>query len=410
LFFRSKDVEFVEIGKKLNVGHILEGSVRKAGSRIRVTAQLIKAADGFHLWSERYDREMTDVFAIQDEISQAIAEKLRIQLAGDRPLVKRHTENVEAYSLYLKGRHQFYKATEESTAKCKEYYEQAIAADPNYAMAWYGLAKYYWWIGYAGFLPPKTANIKCREAAIRTLELDEKLAEAHAVLGSVYALEFDWKGAEREFRFALELDPKSQEVSNDYAFFYLLAMQRIDEAIFVLQKSLELDPLSLIVQNLLGEFKYFIGQYDQAIQHWRNCLDLSPQSYAFYSLIGSCYLQKGLMDEGIRECEKALQLSSHWPLLQAIAAAAYAQAGRIGEAQIILEQLEANAPERYVPPSCFARIYFALGEVDKCLDWLEKTVEEQDAWILFINTDKSWSAIHSHPRYHALLRKMNLEA
>jgi TolB-like protein/Tfp pilus assembly protein PilF len=407
--FRAKEQDVRKIAETLDVSNILEGSVRKAGNRIRVTAQLITASDGSHLWSERYDREMNDVFAIQNEISLAIAEKLRVRLAGEGPLIKRRTENVEAYSLYLKGRHHFYRVIPESIAKCKEYYEQAIAADPNYALAWYGLAKYYWYMGYAGFMPPKAANRESRQAAVRTLELDATLAEAHAMLGSLRTLEYDWKAAEREFRIALQSDPKSEEVWTDYVFFYLMAMRRPDEAIAALQKALELDPLSLIVQNLLGLLNYFIGQWEKAIEHWLNALEIDPQYNTANVFLGLCYFRKGMLDEGIRFLETARRLLGRWPAFTGFIGAGYVLAGQTSEARRTLEELQAEAQETYVPPSSFAWIYFALGEIEKCLNWLEKAVDEQDGLIFFIHADNSWNSIHSHPRYKALLRKMNLE-
>ena len=242
--FRGKEQDVREIGARLNVEHILEGSVRKAGNRIRVTAQLVEASDGYHLWSQRFDREMTDVFAIQDEISQAIVEKLRVRLAADRPLVKRHTENVEAYNLYLKARYQLFRFTPEGLAKSKEYYEQAIALDPNYALAWHGLAGFYNLLGMYGHMPPKAANAQAEQATRKALQLDDLLAEAHAMMGALRASEFDWKGAELEFSRALELDPKSEDVLRWYDHYYLGPMKRVDEAVTAFLRAVEMDPLS----------------------------------------------------------------------------------------------------------------------------------------------------------------------
>ena len=220
--FRGKEADVREIGARLNVEHILEGSVRRAGNRIRVTAQLVKASDGYHLWSQRFDREMTDVFAIQDEISQAIVEKLRVRLAGDRPLVKPHTDNVDAYHLFLRGRHCVLRMTPESLAKGKEYLEQAIALDPDYALAYAGMAEYYFVSAFWGFMDPKEALPRIKSAAMEALSRDDTLAEAHAVLGVAKGIgDFDWVGAEQEFRRALELNPASPIVRYYYGFYCL---------------------------------------------------------------------------------------------------------------------------------------------------------------------------------------------
>jgi tetratricopeptide (TPR) repeat protein len=406
--FRGKEQDITKIAEALRVRTIVEGSVRKAGNRIRVTAQLIDASDGSHLWSERYDRELTDVFAIQDEISQAIAEKLRVKLSADRPLVQRHTENIEAYSLYLKGRYHFYKGTLDSATKSKEYYEQAIVTDPNYALPWYGLAKCYWFMGWFGYMPPQIAYLQPNQAALRTLELNEMLPEGHAMLGALRAIEFDWQGSEREFLMALELDPQSAEVWADYTWFYLTPMRRLNEAIVAMQKVLVIDPLSLISHNLLACWYRFILQYEQAIDHWRNALELYPEYPWGHLNLGLTYIRKGMINEGIRYCERALHLSRDLMFIGYVGWA-FARAGRIDASRELLKELQDLAQKAYVPPSPFALIYLGLGETDQAFDWLEKTVDEHDQWFFFIHADNSFDPLHSNPRYHALLRKMNLE-
>jgi serine/threonine-protein kinase len=408
-FFRSKDVEFVEIGKKLNVGHILEGSVRKAGNRIRVTAQLINVADGFHLWSERYDREMTDVFAIQDEISQAIAEKLRVRLSGEGPLVKRHTENVEAYSLYLKARHHSLKLTPEGLSKGQEYCEQAIAMDPNYALAWFGLAEIYNIHGYFGYMGPKVAYEQCRQAALKALELDETLPQAHAIIGTLRAGEYDWKGSEREFARALDISPEPLDVRYLYNYFYLVPMRRLDEAIAGAKRVLELDPLSPMKQVHLGIYYFYARQWDRAIKQYLNAIELDPNYYIAHSNLGNLYIQIGKLEDAVQACETSMQLAGRSSHAIGTLGVAYARAGRTGEARKLLEELNDRAQKTNVPPSMFAHIYFCLGESDKAFDWLEKAVDEQDALILHFQVSPYSDPLRSHPRFHALLRKMNLE-
>ncbi|MGA2587596.1 MAG: protein kinase [Candidatus Aminicenantales bacterium] len=406
--FRGKEQDVREIGARLNVEHILEGSVRRLGSRIRVTAQLVKASDGYHLWSQRFDREMTDVFAIQDEISQAIVEKLRVRLAADRPLVKRHTENVEAYNLCLKARYQLLRFTPEGLAKSKEYYEQAIALDPNYALAWHGLAGFYNILGMSGLMPPKAVNAQADQATRKALQLDDQLAEPHAMMGVLRASEFDWKAAEREFSRALELDPKSEDVLIWYDHYYLGPMKRLDEAVAAYLRALEMDPLSPSLQVKLGYNYCLKREWNRAIKQCRNALELDPQCWA-YILLGSCYFQIGKHDDAIRAIETLAQVTGRSSFALGNLGWAYARTGRTGEALKLLEELQERAQKQYVPSWSFAAIYVGLGEMDKAFDWFEKAVDEHEPLMLHIHVHPNYDPLRTHPRYKALLRKMNLE-
>jgi len=407
--FRGKEQDVREIGVRLNVENILEGSVRRAGNRIRVTAQLVKASDGYHLWSQRFDREMTDVFAIQDEISQAIVEKLRVRLAPDRPLVKRHTENVEAYNLYLKARYQLWRFTPEGLAKSKEYYEQAIALDPNYALAWHGLAGFYHLLGYFGHIPPKAANAQADQATRKALQLDDLLAEAHAMMGVLRASEFDWKGAELEFSRSLELDPKSEDVWQWYDSFYLVPMKRLDEAVAASLRAVEMDPLSPYLQWRLGYNYCLKREWNRAIKQCRNTLELDPQHWGAYCLLGSCYFQIGKHDDAIRAIETQLQAAGRSSLALGILGWAYALTGRTGEASELLEELQERAQKEYMPSFSFAVIYLGLGEFGKAFDWFEKAADEREPLMLHFHIHPNYDPLRTHPRYQALLRRMNLE-
>jgi eukaryotic-like serine/threonine-protein kinase len=409
-YFRGKETDIQEISTKLKVNNILEGSVRRSGNRIRITAQLINAADGYHLWSERYDRELTDVFAIQDEISRAIAEKFRVQLLGDRQLVKRHTENVEAYSVYLNGNYQLFKFTAGSMAKSKEYFDQAISIDPNYALAWQGLALYYWWSGYLGFMPSNETNAQCLRAVTKALECDETLAEAHSLLATLLAGKYDWVGSEREFLNALKLDPDSADVLANYSQYYLIPMQRLAEVITASRKALELDPLSPHLQTHLGIWYWFAQQYDRSIAHYANALEIDPQYHWAYMFMGLSYIAIERYDEGVRACETAVQIVQRNQISLGILGWAYARVARIGEAQAILEELQELKNFSYVSPSSFVWTYLALGEIDKGFDWMERAVDEHDPMALQIPIHPEFIPLRSHPRYHALLRKMNLGA
>ncbi len=407
--FRGKEQDITKIGEALRVQTILEGSVRKAGKRIRVTAQLVNAKNGFHLWSQRYDREMTDVFEIQDEICQAILDKLRPQLAIAGPLVKRYTENVEAYNLCLKGRYHYIKLTRESLAKSKEYYEQAIAVDKNYALAWCKLARFYYVMGWLGFMPSKEANAQANQAIVKALQLDELLAEAHAVMGMLRASEFDWKEAESAFNRALKLDNKSSDIWQAYSLFFLVPMGRMDEAITTSRKALELDPLSTYLQHQLAIRYYLNRQYDRAIECEQGALELDPHYNHSYLILGLSLFETGKNDQGIQALQMALQLSGNAPFMLAYLGFAYARVGQVSEAKKLLMELKNLAENEYVLPSSFAMIYIGLRDFDQALDWLEKAVDEREGQAVDMNVGVFFDPLRSHPRYKALLRKMNLE-
>ncbi len=400
--FKEKREDIRKIAEVLGVVNILEGSVRKAGNRVRITTQLITAADGNSLWSERFDREMIDVFAIQDEIAQSIAEKLHVHISENRPVARRHTENVEAYSLYFKGHHHFYKSTLESMTKAKECYEKALAVDPDYALAWYGLSKYYWLMGFGGLMDRKSAHVQAGQAASKALQLNNMLPESHAVLGMLRAAEYDWKGAEREFRSGFELDPRSDEVLINHSWCYLTPMRRLDEAIAAMRTVLELDPLSVVAHIFLGWFHWFIGDLDNAIEHFRNALEIDPTYPRIRMFLGQVLIIKGMVDEGIQAYESDAKNMGVSPVL------AYAMAGQTQKAKELLEHLHTHPESAYIPAS-FAQVYFVLGEMDQGFDWMEKAFDEHDEQIYFILSNKSYAHIRTHPRYPTLLRKMNLE-
>jgi serine/threonine-protein kinase len=408
--FRGKEHDVREIGARLNVENILEGSVRKAGNRIRVTAQLVKASDGYHLWSQRFDREMTDVFAIQDDISQAIVEKLRVRLAGGRPLVKRHTRNVEAYNLLLRGRHLIDRSTAESLAKGKEYLEEAIALDPDYALAYAGMMWCHFVSALSGFVALKDALAKAKSAAMEALSRDETLAEVYVVLGVVRGMgDFDWAGAEREFRRALELDPASS-VCFWYGYGYLRPMGRLDEAVSQLRRAVELDPLSPQSNTFLGYLIYTTGQYEVAMGQYHRAMELDPSFYVPHFMLAIAYQRLGRFEEAIAAAQKACALSGRNALTLGLLAQVYGRANRQAEGRALLEELATQRRLNYVPPFAMVMAYVGLGELDHALEWLEKGVEERDPNIVCtLKSSPTFAPMRGHPRVLALLRKMNLE-
>ena len=336
-------------------------------------------------------------------------DKLRVELEAGRPTTRRYPENVEAFNLYLKGRYHLNKFTADSMAKGKGYFDQAIKMVPDYALAWYGLAQYYYALGFTEYTSPKEANAKSSRAALKALELDEMLAEAHAMVAILRGSEFDWEGAAREFRRALELNPKSSEVWSNYDFYYLVPMRRLDEAIALTRKALDLDPLSPFLHWRLGLWHYFAWQWDRAIDQFHNALELDPHYWTAHLFLGDTYIQTGNFDEAIQKIDEATQLTGRNTLALSCLGRAYAAVGRVDEARGLLIQMQELAHKSYVSPYSFAWIYFALGETDKCLDWLEKGIDECESRSIHIHIHPIYDPRHSHPRFKALLRKMNLE-
>jgi TolB-like protein/Flp pilus assembly protein TadD/predicted Ser/Thr protein kinase len=413
--FRGREVDVREIGARLGVEHILEGSVRRSGSRLRVTAQLVKASDGYHLWSQRFDRELTDVFAIQDEISQAIVAKLRLRLAGDRPLVKQYTRNAAAYDLCLKARYHILKMTQEGREAGRRYCEQAIALDPNYAPAYIVLAESYLWSAFWGSAEPREAFARAKSAALEALRLDNTIADAHIVLGTVLGSgEFDWRGAEREYRRALELSPSSAVVRYDYAWCYamwfLYPLGRVEDALAEMRRALVLDPLDPFYNSLLGYLLHSKLQFEPAVVQLRHAIDLDQTFFFSHWFLSAVYAYNGRLHEAIAEGEKANELSGGHPLTLGALGSHYGQAGRVAEARQILEELKERRRSTYVPSSALSWAYAGVGELDKILEWISRGIEERDPTIVTaLKSAPTFDPLQSHPAYPALLRKMNLE-
>jgi len=413
--FRGKEADVREIGARLDVDHILEGSVRKSGSRIRVTAQLVKASDGYHLWSQRFDREMTDVFAIQDEISQAIVENLRLRLAGDRPLVKRYTENLAAYDLCLKARYHLLKMTEEGREAGRRYCEQAIAVDPDYALAHVVLAESYFWSAYWGSADPRESFPKAKSAALEALRLDDTIADAHSALGTVLGSgEFDWPAAEREFRRALESSPSRAVLRYNYAWcyamYFLLPLGRVEQALTEMRRALELDPLDPFYNSLLGYLLFASRQFEPALAQLQHTVDLEPTSFNPHWFLSILYAREGRLEEAIAAAEKANELSGGNAITVGNLGKVYGLASRTAEARQLLEELTVRRRSTYVPACAFLFVHGGLGERDKALEWMARGIEEHDPVLMTsLKMSPSYDNLRSHPAYPALLRKMNLE-
>ena len=406
--FRGKDVEIGEIARKLNVEHVLEGSVRKFGNRIRVTAQLIKAADGFHVWSERYDRELIDVFAIQDEISAAIAGQLKVSLTARGP--KKHVPAIAAYEALLQGRHHLHKFTPASLARALECLRRSLSIDPDYAEAHSGLAVYYGRMAWAGLVDPRETVPKARAAAQKALSLDDDLAEAHATLGAVSATgEHDWVAAGNHFRRALELDRASPEVAVPYAIWYLRPLGRLEEALAELEAVRQRDPLSVMARTESAHMLLLMRRYEASAEMAEQALDLEPNySVALCRLVDARIEQKRY-EEAIALAQRAVQIDGRWLMPLVYLGLAYAAAGQIGDVRQVLGEMHELAKRGHTHAAAFAGIYVALGEIDTAVEWLEKAIDHWEPIVTTLKVLPVFDPIRSHPRYPSLLRKMNLD-
>jgi serine/threonine-protein kinase len=408
--FRGKEQDIREIGARLAVDNILEGSVRRAGNRIRVTAQLINVSDASHLWSERYDREMTDVFAIQDEISQVIADKLRVGLGQERRALKRPTENLEAYNLYLQGRYHLSKWTPEGFAMARQCLEQAVAKDPGFALAYDALSEFFWFLGFFGFIPPREAFSTGIWAALRAVEIDDTLAETHALVGMYRKeLDYNWPEVQREMKRALELNPSSPTVRLRNALSGLMPLGRMKESVEELKFVIESDPLSLFNRWWLAIMYYLARDNDHALEQARFMIELDPSYYIGHWLRGMIFLAKGMHGEAIAELREAVKLSGNIPLMLGWLGWALASAGEAGEANALLDRLSEISRSAYVPPSCFAWIHLGLGSVGEAFAWMERAIDGRDPMIMPIKSFPFLDPLRDDARFHALLRKMNLE-
>jgi TolB-like protein/Tfp pilus assembly protein PilF len=407
--YKGREVDPQEVGRDLGVGAVLTGRVLQVGDKLVIRTELVDAADGSQLWGEQYSRKLSDIFTVQEEISQEISEKLRLRLSREekKKLTKRYTENVEAYQLYLKGRYYASKYSKEGFKKGIEYFNQAIAMDPSYSLGYEGLA-YNYIVASEWLLPARDAIPKVRAAANKALELDEKLAEAHTWLGSAcYWYDWDWVAAEREFKRAIELNPNYATAHQVYGL-HLTLLGRFDQALEENKRAQELDPLSLETNTFLGLSLYFARRYDQAIEQLRKTMEMDPNYWFAYLYLGRVYEQKGEPDKAIVVLQKAKLIENTNPELLAALGHAYAVSGRKGEAQKVLDELNQRSKESYVAPYFIATIYAGLEEKEQAFGWLEKGHEERSFYLTWLKVDPNLDSLRSDPRFTDLLRRVGL--
>jgi adenylate cyclase len=396
---------FRKVGEQLHVNAVLEGSVRKAGDKLRITAQLINVTDGFHLWSETYDGDMKDILAVQSDVAKRVVQALQIQLGVDeaRALAKKPTENPEAHRLYLLGRYHFAKFTRAGWTNAIHYYEQALQVDPNFALAYCGLADTYGWAG-GQIMAGREAWAKEMELAQKALALDPNLAEAHLAMGTALFSVLGPHASEKELDRAVELNPNLALAYDQYGWTFA-EMGRLDEAIAAEKKALELDPLSTFLNTDLAFFLYWARRYEDAITQIRKTLELDSNNGFAHSILGWCLIWKGSKAEARAEFQTATTLDD-LPWYRGSLGYACAVSGDRAKAELVLRELEELAKQRYVSPANRASVYLGLGEKEKALDWLEKAYEDRDPVFWWINGDQLYDSVRHAPRFEALVQKV----
>jgi TolB-like protein/Tfp pilus assembly protein PilF len=405
--FKSTPDDLQQIAKQLGVMNILEGTVQKAGDQVRVNVQLINAVTDAHLWAETYDRKLTDIFAVESEIAKAIAETLQAKLTGAEKtsIAKAPTANPEAYELYLKGRFFWNKRTGTDLRKAIDYFNQAIAKDPNYALAYVGLADSYLLLSSYAAVSPRESLPPARSALKKALELDDSLAEAHASFGLLATLELDLHGALDELKRAVELKPNYATAHHWLALAHLTLAQ-FDPAISEAKRAIELDPLSLVINADTSWIYFSARRYDEAEAQVRKTLEIDPQFFLAHYYLGEVFQFKGRLSEAIAEFQKAFDLNND-PYSLAMLGQAYARNGQKDEAQKILARLNEEAKSHYVAPYALALVQIALGDKDRAIEELEHAYQEHETNYLFaIKVDPMLDDLRGDPRFEALVQKI----
>ncbi|MFY9584112.1 MAG: tetratricopeptide repeat protein [Candidatus Acidiferrales bacterium] len=409
--YKGRDRDPRAAARELGVHAVLTGRVVQRGDSLSVSAELVDTRDDRQLWGEQYNRKLADILGVQEEISREISEKLRLRLTGEEKvrMAKRPTENIEAYQLYLKGRYYWNKRTEEGFKKGIDYFQQAIEKDPNYALAYAGLADSY---ALAGMplspMSPSERMAKAKAAALKALEIDDTIAAAHSSLAYIeHRFDWDWRGAEKEFKRAIELNPNYATAHQWYAFF-LATMGRMDEAIAEAKLAQQIDPLSLVMNAALGRVYHFARQYDRAIDQFRKTIEMDPNFASAHFDIAASYVEKRMYTEAIAEYQKVLAISGRNLTYLSELGWAHARAGNTLEAMKILNQLKEISRQSYVPPFAFAFIYIGLGDKDHAFTWLEKDYEQRDNTMVFLKAEPIFDPLRSDPRFADLLRRIGL--
>ena len=405
---KGKSLDVRAVGALLGASVVLEGTVRKAGDRLRITAQLTSTDDGRLLWSQRYDRQLVDVFTIQDEIAGTIVSTLRATMFTDlsEHVPRRYTENIQAYGLYLKGRYAWGKRTKEGVDEAVGFFEQAITADPNYAPAYAGLADSYALDVDYRAIPVADSYARAKEYARKALALDETVPSAHASLAwTLFIYDWDWEGAEREFRRAIELNPRYASAHHWFAFL-LCSRGQHDAALLEAHTALELDPASVSIRRAVGWLYHYARRYESAHDHLARAIEMNPTAVETYRILAQNFAIRGRLEEAERIFRETLLLPAAGAYTKAGLGWVLGRAGKRAEAEKLLAELEVAAREGYVSPVPFSMLHIGLGNVDRALDWAERAYDERRGWLAYFKVNPMLDPLRNESRFKSLLGKM----
>lgn len=407
--YKGSSLAANQIGRELHADYLVQGSVRRASDRVRITVQLIQVRDQTDLWAESYDRELEDILVLQDSVTRTIANQIHITLTpGQRARLPSPPKlDPEAYEAYLKGRYYWNKRTDDGMHKAVIYFQQAIDKDPSYGAAYSGLADSNSGLTWHGFKSPAEALSKANQAALKAIEIDPQSAEAHASLALVLHHSWDWTRAEAEFKRALQLDPHYANAHHWYGD-YLSVRGRHAQALLEARQALDLDPLNLMIGTWMGLRYYLARKYDLAIEQGRKTIELDPNFAAAHLLLGETYVQMRLHEKGLAELQRAAGLSGNSPLYLAQVAVAHASAGRRIEALRIVAELQAISSKRYVSPYGLAQIYAALNDKEQTFKWLQIAYDDHAVWMSYLAVDPVFDGLRSDQRFQDLLRRVRL--
>ena len=407
--FKGKHVDLRIVGERLNVRTVLEGSVRKAGNRLRITAQLVNVADGYHLWSEKYDRELKDIFEVQEDIARSIAERLKVTLAGDRPLVKAGTESLEAYQLCVKGRALFFQRGQR-LRRSLECFKRAVEIDPNYALAWAGLADAYHMLAFYGLMPPELCLSQAQDAALRAVALDSSLADAHSALAHVYLYGEDKSKAENEFLRALELNPRHVQARIWYGLYYLQWVAgHLEEGLLQVKRAAQYDSLSGYAYAMLAASCISAGKFNEATHAANSALDLDPEVFTARWLLFSAQHQLGQFEEAVANGELALALSGRHPWMVAELALTFADWGKPAEAEALYMELVWRAKREYVQLIWLAFAASAVNDQEAAIRYAQEAHKRRDPVMIAAKRMPQFARLRKDPRFQEILVAMGLK-